>query len=341
MLRLQRSSLRTCSNFTTINSPISCSYPILQNQFKPIQKVPTRNLSWEGYLETINSGMKYLGDSQVTKSFMEQMISVHEFTGMPWWMVIVGSSVFFRTIMTFPAQVFTQHVIVRRKLAYEELENKTIPALQYLVARDAKKNMWTKEKANGVFREKQYELIETTTIKYNCVRKKMYLPQYIQMPLWMCMTVAWNKLITSKEYNSEFLTQGPILMPDLISTSPTILPICIGVLFMSSIQVNLLIHKIEKKNKLGKFLMYFANGMILFLVYLSTQAHAGIALYWASSAATGLASNLILVSPKAKKFFRIKIFPEDPDKPYQTIYNNAIDKYVTKVVAVANKLKPK
>ena len=84
-------------------------------------------------------------------------------------------------LRTLAAQVFTQHVIVRRKLAYEELENKTIPALKYVVQRDAKKNMWTKEKANGVFREKQYELIEATTVKYNCVRKKMYLPQYIQV----------------------------------------------------------------------------------------------------------------------------------------------------------------
>ena len=221
MLRLHRGSVRICCNFTKRNTPasISSSYPILQNQFQPIQMVPQRrNLSYEGYLETITSGMKYLGDSQVTKSFMEQMISVHEFTGMPWWVIIVGSSVFYRTLLTFPAQVFTQHVIVRRKLAYEELENKTIPALKYVVQRDAKKNMWTKEKANGVFREKQYELIEATTVKYNCVRKKMYLPQYIQMPLWLCMTVGWNKLISSSsEHHTEFLTQGPILMPDLVS----------------------------------------------------------------------------------------------------------------------------
>ena len=67
---------------------------------------------------------------------------------------------------------------------------------------------------------------------------------------------------------------------------------------MSSIQVNVLIHKIEKQLKVGSFLMFFTNGMILFLVYISTQAHSGIALYWASSAAVGLASNLILVSPK-------------------------------------------
>ena len=88
---------------------------------------------------------------------------------------------FYRTVVTFPAQVFTQHVIVRRKLAYEELNDKTIPALQYLVSRKAKKNLWTPEKTNAYFREKQYKLIEDTIVKYNCVRKKMYLPQYIQV----------------------------------------------------------------------------------------------------------------------------------------------------------------
>ena len=110
---------------------------------------------------------------------------------------------------------------------------------------------------------------------------------------------------------------------------------------MSSIQVNVLLHKVEKQAKVGKFLMYFTNGMVLFLVYLSTQAHSGIALYWASSAAVGLASNLLLVSPKAKNFFGIKMFPDDPEKPYQTIYNNAIDKYISRVKDAATKLKHK
>ena len=130
-------------------------------------------------------------------------------------------------------------------------------------------------------------------------------------------------------------------MPDLVSASPPLLSLCIGVLFMSSIQVNVLIHKVEKQSKVRNFLMYFTNGMVLFLVYLSTQAHSGIALYWASSAAVGFASNLLLVSPKAKNFFGIKMFPDDPEKPYQTIYNNAIDKYITRVKDAATKLKPK
>ena len=118
MLRLHRGSVRICCNFTKRNNPVSSSssYPILQNQFQPIQMVPQRrNLSYEGYLETITSGMKYLGDSQVTKSFMQQMISVHEFTGMPWWVIIVGSSVFYRTLLTFPAQVWVRRML--RKLS--------------------------------------------------------------------------------------------------------------------------------------------------------------------------------------------------------------------------------
>ena len=44
---------------------------------------------------------------------------------------------------------------------------------------------------------------------------------------------------------------------------------------------------------------------------------------------------------QAKNFFGIKMFPDDPERPYQTIYNNAIDKYVTRVKDAATKLKPK
>ena len=71
----------------------------------------------------------------------------------------------------------------------------------------------------------------------------------------------------------------------------------------------------------------FSYGMISFLVYMSTLAPNGIGLYWAGSAAAGLASNLILVSPRAKTLFRIKSFPDDPEKPYQAMYENAMHKY--------------
>ena len=108
----------------------------------------------------------------------------------------------------FPAQVFTQHIIVRRTLAMEELNNETIPALKRVINAKAKKKLWTYEKTQEHFREKQIELIDKTIVKYNCVRKKMYLPQYIQLPVWLSMTMAWNNLLRSNQYHSEFLTQG-------------------------------------------------------------------------------------------------------------------------------------
>ena len=312
-------------------SSISDRDMILQNQLQPLQMmVSKRDFSYQEYLETINSGVKYISDSKLTTMFMDQYVTLHEFTGMPWWAIILGSSIFYRGILMFPAQIFTQHVIVRRKLAIEELETKTIPALKRVVNAKAKKNLWTFEQTKRHFQEKELQLIEFTNVKYNCVRKKMYLPQYIQMPVWMSMTMAWYKLISSSEYRSEFLTQGPILMSDLISAPTTpFLPLCIGLLFVSSIQVNLLLHRIEKQSTYGKFMLGFSYGLVSLLVYMSSLAPNGIGLYWAGSAAAGLASNLILVSPKAKTLFRIKSFPNDPEKPYQAMYENAMHKYET------------
>ena len=304
---------------------------ILQNQMQPLQMmVPKREFSYQEYLETFNSGVKYISDSKLTTMFMDQYVTLHEFTGMPWWAIILGSSIFYRGILMFPAQIFSQHVIVRRKLAMEELETKTMPALKRVVTAKAKKNLWTFDQTKRHFKEKEIQLIEFTIEKYNCVRKKMYLPQYIQMPVMMSMTMAWYKLIISSEYRSDFLTQGPILMSDLISAPTTpFLPLCIGLLYVSSIQVNLLLHRIEKQSTYGKFMLGFSYGLVSLLVYMSSLAPNGIGLYWAGCAAAGLASNLILVSPKAKTLFRIKSFPGDPEKPYQAMYENAMHKYET------------
>ena len=126
-------------------------------------------------------------------------------------------------------------------------------------------------------------------------------------------------------------------------TSTPFLPVFIGLLFWSTMRVNLLLHTAEnpnqvKSNPYAKFTQYFANGMNLFMVGLSTQVPCGIALYWTGSALTGLATTLFLVSPKAKNLFRIKKFPDDSDKPYQTIYNNAKAKYLTKYKTMSKKL---
>ena len=302
---------------------------ILQNQMQPLQMmVPKREFSYQEYLETINSGVKYLSDSKLTTMFMDQYVTLHEFTGMPWWAIILGTSIFYRGILMFPAQIFTQHVIVRRKLAIEELETKTIPALKRVVTAKAKKNLWTFDQTKRHFKEKEIQLIEFTNVKYNCVRKKMYLPQYIQMPVWMSMTMAWYKLICSSEYRSDFLTQGPILMSDLISApSSLFLPLCIGLLFVSSIQVNLLLHRIEKQSIYGRFMLGFSYGFVSLLVFMSTLLPNGLALYFAGNGVAALASNLILVSPRAKTLFRIKSFPDDPEKPYKAMYENAMHKY--------------
>ena len=309
--------------------PVTCSV-LLQNDSKNNSTftIQRRNISYQGYIETIKDMTNYLNDSQMTQFFCEQLVMVHESTGLPWWSVIVGSSLVLRLGLQFPAQIYSQIVISRRKKAYIELEEKYIPALKVVVGSERSRRNLSHDEAKKIFIRKQVDLISQTIVKYNCGRPKIYLPLYMQMPIWLSMTFAVRRLMYSVEFHDQFMVQGPMFLSNMLDSTPIVMPLFIGFMFWSSMQVNLLLYGTTvPQNYAGKFMYVFANSMILFMMYLTSQVECGLALYWGASAVLGLGTNLLMISPKFKQACRIPEFPEDPKQPYQTIYKNALGRF--------------
>ena len=289
-----------------------------------------RHLSVEDFqLKFIRDGVQYVAESEMTSYFAQTFTQVHEITGLPWWCVIVGSSILLRSLLTFPAQIFSQRVAARRTEAFMEMDQDKIPKLRAIVSAAARRDNLTEKQTIDLFHRERILLEKKMIIKHNCARQKLYLPQYLQIPIWLSTTIAWRSLYTNPEHYRDFASQGiPLLMPDLTAPLETwFVPILNGLIYWGTTKIHVLVNVKDdtvKLNKIGKFTVYFTNAMILLMVFITSRIETGLALYWTTSAAMGLVSNLVLLSPKLKRACNIRQFEWETAHPYRDLYANIL-----------------
>lgn len=90
---------------------------------------------------------------------------------------------------------------------------------------------------------------------------------------------------------------------------------------MSSEQANNMMSKYQKGLTI---FMYSLAGL---LVPLSAIQPSGLSLYWATSGAVGILFNLIVVSPKFRRFVRIPHVPTESATPYLDIKHAMLKLY--------------
>ena len=327
---------RNFSHLQKVSSTILTKKDFCQHH-QDHNQIQIRNLSaFQSYVQFINDSMTKLADSDLTVWLSDQVIYFHEISGLPWWVVILSTSIAMRGFLLFPTQIFAERTLSRRVLAYLEMNNETIPALKTQLNAIAR----AQNDKNFEFYKKQFEamriqLYRETIAKYNCSVIKIFLPQYCQIPVFLSSTMALRRLSSKPELldvKLQLLNGGPFLMPDLtVPVDTLVLPIFLGTLFWLGMEVNLNKNKPqlvrESKNRiLPKILINTGRGLILLMVYFSTKVESSIVLYWTGSAAVGLISNLVIMSPKLRRAVGIRKTPADEEHPYKVLYDNMISK---------------
>lgn len=330
--------VKQCRQFSCVQATSS----MLLRPEKPLEQ--RRNLSLDDWrnltfadlqLPWIRDAMVYLQDSKMTAEFVDKLAMIHDVTSLPWWVVIVSTSVGLNLLLRFPAQVFASKIVVRRRLCYQDLDENKIPALQAKISSMQSQGKLSPEDAKILFKKEAKVLIVNSKIEYNCASSKFYLPQYIQLPVWISNTIALRKLILDPQYQLQFMVQGPLLMDNLAVPCQTMaLPIFLGAIYFTNMNIGRLLRSSQLNSKvlppstaakyINRFMIVFFNVIILLMVYLTTIVESGVALYWTTSGIVTLMTNLFLMSPRAKRLVGIKVFNDDPKNPYQLIYKNAM-----------------
>ncbi|XP_032680416.1 cytochrome c oxidase assembly protein COX18, mitochondrial isoform X2 [Odontomachus brunneus] len=186
---------------------------------------------------------KTLSESMPIKIVQDFLLWVHDYTGLPWWLVIVLSTVIMRTTVTLPLSFYQQNIIGK-------LENLKLEMNE--IAKQMKKETnygtylykWPRDYATHLYAHSMKKQWNNLIVRENCHPAKTNILVLVQVPLWVSLSISIRNLcyMLPKQDASayatyqEFTTDGFLWITNLTVADPFVLPIAMGLFNLAIIE---------------------------------------------------------------------------------------------------------
>lgn len=194
---------------------------------------------------------------------------------------------------------------------------------------------WSKRAARLTYLKTMRKLVSELYVRDNCHPFKATVLVWIQLPMWIFMSVALRNLSTGKTQSEglsvqeQLATGGVLWFSDLTAVDSTwILPVSVGV-------INLLIVEIFALQKIGTsrfqtYVTYFVRAVSVLMIPIAATVPSSIVLYWLCSSFVSLSQNLLLRSPRFRQLCRIPLTKSDSDTPYKDLFAAFYAKFISR-----------
>jgi len=273
---------------------------------------------------------------------------LHSSTGLPWWATIVLSTASLRLLLTLPAHITQQKVLAKRVIMSEDMNRDILPSLQAAMRQHIVINKWSQARAETNYKKVGRKLQREMVLARNCGLSKLFLPVFVQIPVWVCCSVAVRNLSTLRhtadraaarpveEWFLQLSSEGVGWCSNLAQPDPyLILPVLVGLSFAATVFVSS--HKLTTQlgeagtqsntfspkpveslqsrlsGKKVTLLLYGVSGL---MVPLAAYQPAAVALYWCCSGVMGVLINLLLLHPPARRLVRIPWIAGERPRPF-------------------------
>ncbi|XP_006142971.2 cytochrome c oxidase assembly protein COX18, mitochondrial isoform X2 [Tupaia chinensis] len=275
-----------------------------------------------------------LAESAPVRGAEELLLSAHAATGLPWWGSILFTTVALRGAVTLPLAAYQHYILAKVENLQPEIKNIARHVNQEVAIR-AHQLGWSKRVARLTYIRNMRRLVSELYIRDNCHPFKATVLVWIQLPMWVFMSVALRNFSIGATHSEGFSVQeqlatgGILWFPDLTALDSTwILPVSVGV-------INLLIVEIFALQKIGmsRFQMYtthFVRGVSVLMIPIAATVPSSIVLYWLCSSFMGLSQNLLLRSPGFRQLCRIPLTKSDSDTPYKDLFAAFYAKFISR-----------
>ncbi|XP_016043846.1 cytochrome c oxidase assembly protein COX18, mitochondrial isoform X4 [Erinaceus europaeus] len=178
-------------------------------------------------------------------------------------------------------------------------------------------------------------LVSELYVRDNCHPFKATVLVWIQLPMWIVMSVALRNFSTGTAHSEGFSVQeqlatgGILWFSDLTALDSTwILPVSLGI-------TNLLIVEIFALQRIGMspfqtYVTHFIRAMSLLMIPIAATVPSSIVLYWLCSSVMGLSQNLLLRSPRFRRLCRIPLTKSHSDTPYTDLLTAFYAKFTSR-----------
>lgn len=261
----------------------------------------------------------------VISTFTESLQSVHNYSGIPWWLLIPISTFTLRSVWTLPLAIL-QRKRLQKQSEFRPIISAMNPVLKVNLAKKVKQAQSNKSKSSSFVTDplasmKYEELIVLTTKETRSRQKKLFKQHSIQLwknfilptfqvPLWIIMSLTmrdlsgwttWDKM-SNKPLDTSLYTEGIGWITDLtVADNYHILPLIIGITALTNVEwtfktIELLRQTQRKKLRitLTDALSNISRMSVVFLMAIAPHAPAALCLYWLSSQVFSLIQNVIL-----------------------------------------------
>ncbi|XP_072797383.1 cytochrome c oxidase assembly protein COX18, mitochondrial isoform X2 [Vicugna pacos] len=265
-----------------------------------------------------------LATSAPVQGAEELLLCAHTATGLPWWGSILLTTVALRGAVTLPLAAYQHYILAKVENLQPEIKN-IARHLNQEVAVRANQLGWSKRVARLTYLKILRRLVSELYIRDNCHPFKATVLVWIQIPMWIFMSVALRNFSTGATHSEGFSVQeqlatgGVLWFPDLTALDSTwILPVSVGV-------INLLIVEMFALQKIGMsrfqtYITYFVRAVSVLMIPIAATVPSSIALYWLCSSFMGLSQNLLLRSPRFRQLCRIPLTKSDSHTPYKDLF---------------------
>ncbi|XP_008991441.1 cytochrome c oxidase assembly protein COX18, mitochondrial isoform X1 [Callithrix jacchus] len=282
-----------------------------------------------------NGWYEALATSSPVRVAEEVLLGVHATTGLPWWGGILLSTVALRGAVTLPLAAYQHYILAKVENLQPEI--KTIAKhLNQEVAVRASQLGWSKRVARLTYLKNMRRLVSEVYVRDNCHPFKATVLVWIQIPVWVFMSVALRNFSTGATHSEagfsvpeQLATGGILWFPDLTAPDSTwILPISVGV-------INLLIVEIYALQKIGMsrfqtYITYFVRAVSVLMIPIAAAMPSSLVLYWLCSSLMGLSQNLLLRSPGFRQLCRIPSTKSDSETPYKDLFAAFYSKFISR-----------
>ncbi|XP_032091210.1 cytochrome c oxidase assembly protein COX18, mitochondrial isoform X2 [Thamnophis elegans] len=196
-----------------------------------------RDPPWVGtWYETLSS-------SAPVATVESGLIALQVASGLPWWSTVLAATAILRTGLTLPLSVFQKRVVARLEKLQPEIES-LAKQLRYEVSVSAKQHNWSEKEARACYRRNIKRIVSELYIRDNCHPFKTTLLIWVQLPVWVFVSVALRDLSIGRGdsegllIQEQFSTGGILWFKDLtLPDSTWILPITLGLLNLLIVEI--------------------------------------------------------------------------------------------------------
>uniref|UniRef100_A0AAQ4RZC1 Cytochrome c oxidase assembly factor COX18 n=1 Tax=Gasterosteus aculeatus aculeatus TaxID=481459 RepID=A0AAQ4RZC1_GASAC len=257
-----------------------------------------------------------LSDSAPVHLCERFLVSVQQVSGLPWWLAIIVATLSVRTLITLPLATY-QMVIIAKVEALQAEISELAKRLRYEVSFRAKERGWTEKQSRFQFKKNLRRIVSQLYIRDNCHPFKASLLIWVQLPLWISLSLALRNLSLDQ-------SGGALWFPDLTSPDSTwILPICLGLTNLLIVEVFSL--QRVSPSRFQRIVTNSVRAVSVLMIPIAATVPSSMALYWLTSSLVGFGHNLILRSPAILKILKLQTVQSE--SPYRDILSAFISKY--------------